>query len=611
MTVDAFPSQYAVDVGLRDGSVVHVRPVRQQDQSDLVAFYSALSDRSRWFRFFSAGVNLERQARRAVDVDYHDTFGLVALTEDAVVGHAQYLRIDADRAEIAFAVADAMQGRGLATVLLAHLAERAHEEGITTLHADVLRDNRRMLDVFRESGFPSSTRVSDEALVVELPASLSPATLQRFDERERAAVVAAVARFLRPRSVAVIGASRRRGTVGGELLHNLVAGGFTGIVHPVNPAADTVQDLTAYPDIGSVPAPVDLALIAVPADAVVDVARACVRAKVPARDRDLRRLRGDRAPPAHASRPSSSHVCRHGGCAWSARTASALLNTDPNVHLNATFAPVAPPAGQRRLPLAERRAGDRGHGAGPRARHRPVVDFVSVGNKADVSGNDLLQYWEQDPTDRRGPPLPRVVRQPARASAASPARVGRRKPIVAVKSGRSRAGARGDRLAHRRPRGRIGRHRGRAVRRRRRHPHRHAGRAVRRRAAAGPPAAAARRTAWASSPTPAARRSCAPTPARPPGSKCGRWRMRPSARLGRIPARGGIDRANPVDMIASATAEHYGTRPRPRIADPARSTRVIAIFIPPLCTRPAEVGAAIAARRGGSRAPSSRSWPSS
>ena len=497
MTVNAFPPQYDVDVGLRDGSVVHVRPVRQQDESDLVAFYSALSDRSRWFRFFSGGVNLERQARRAVDVDYHDTFGLVALTEDAVVGHAQYLRIDGERAEIAFAVADAMQGRGLATVLLAHLAERAHEVGIATLHADVLRDNRRMLDVFRESGFPSSTRVSDEALVVELPASLSPATLQRFDERERAAVgghgvaLPAASVGCRDRCLAPTRDRRRRAAAQPRrrrVHRHRVPGQPQG--------ATTVQDLTAYPDIVSVPGPVDLALIAVPADAVVGVARACVRAKACRLRRGLAPVSPRPAPTARASRPSSSTSAATAGMRLVGPNCLGLLNTDPDVRLNATFAPVAPPAGnvaflsqsgalglavmEQARALRHRPVGFRlDRQQGRRLRQRlPAV--LGAGRRTDVVAA-----------------LPRVVRQPA-AFARIARAVARRKPIVAVKSGRSRAGARADQLPHRRPRGRIRRHRGRAVRRRRRHPHRHAGRDVRRRAAACPASPCRAAAAWAS-----------------------------------------------------------------------------------------------------------------
>jgi acetyl coenzyme A synthetase (ADP forming)-like protein len=438
VTAGAFPAQYDVDVALRDGSIVQVRPVRPQDQDDLAAFYSALSERSRWFRFFSAGVNLERQAQQSVHLDYRDTFGLVAVTEAAIVGHAQYIRMDAERAEIAFAVSDAMQGRGLATVLLAHLAERAHEEGISMLHAEVLRENRRMLDVFRESGFPVASRTSDEALVIELPASLSPSTLERFDERERGAVVAAVTRFLKPHSVAVIGASRRRGTVGGELLHNLLADGFTGTVHPVNPAAEVVQGAVAYPDIESVPGPVDLAVIAVPAEAVIDVARACVRARV----RAAIVISAGFAETGAAGTGREAEllrVCRHGGMRLLGPNCMGLVNTDPTVRLNATFAPVAPPPGHVAF-LSQSGALGLAIMEQARALGIGLSAFVSIGNKADVSGNDFLQYWESDTATDVVLLYLESFGNPHRFGRIARA-VGRNKPIVAVKSGRSGAGA--------------------------------------------------------------------------------------------------------------------------------------------------------------------------
>ena len=164
----------------------------------------------------------------------------------AIIAHAAYVRLDHERAEVAFLVADAWQGRGISTILLAHLAEVAEQHGISTLFAQVLPHNHRMIDVFRESGFPVELRSAPDALEVELPTSLSTAAVERFEERERIGAVAAVRSFLEPRSVAVIGASRRRGTIGGEILHNLLAAEFSGAVYAVNDKADVVQSLPAY-----------------------------------------------------------------------------------------------------------------------------------------------------------------------------------------------------------------------------------------------------------------------------------------------------------------------------------------------------------------------------
>ena len=181
-----------------------------------------------------------------------------------MVGHASYAGAGDGRAEVAFAVADAMQGKGLATILLAHLADAAAEGGIRLFEAEVLPGNHRMVEVFRESGFPVETSSAPGSIHLEFPTSLSPEAQERFEGRDRIAAAAAVGRFLRPSAVAVIGASRSRGTVGGEIFHNLLEAGFEGVVYPVNPAADVVQSVRAYRTITDVPGEVDLAVIAVP-----------------------------------------------------------------------------------------------------------------------------------------------------------------------------------------------------------------------------------------------------------------------------------------------------------------------------------------------------------
>ena len=198
-------------------------------------------------RFFSAGVDLSAAAKWAAQVDYRNRFGLVALTgaDHRIVGHAVYERTGDDRAEVAFEVADVLQGQGLGTILLAHLAEAAEEQGVSVFEAQVLPQNHRMIGVFRESGFGVRMRSQPDLVVVEIPTSLSPDAIKRFEERDRSAAAAALDHFLRPRSVAVIGAGRKRGTVGGEIFHNLLSHAFNGPVHPVNPSADVVQSVPA------------------------------------------------------------------------------------------------------------------------------------------------------------------------------------------------------------------------------------------------------------------------------------------------------------------------------------------------------------------------------
>ena len=293
-----YPAHREADVALRDGSTVRVRPVRPNDREALKKFLERLSPDSRSLRFFSLGVNLDGAAEWAADVDYDLRFGLLALggTRQAVVGHAVWSRADPDddRAEVAFEIADAYQGNGLGTILLAHLAEAAQEKGVSVFEAEVLPHNHRMAEVFRESGFAVRTRSGPDVLRIEFPTEMSDDALERFDERDRTAAAAAVSKFLRPASVAVIGASRERGTVGGEIFHNLIATGFDGAVYPVNPHARR-RPVGARLCLGARhTADVELAVVAVPAP-VRRGRRAAVRGEGRRRPGgDLRRLRGDR-----------------------------------------------------------------------------------------------------------------------------------------------------------------------------------------------------------------------------------------------------------------------------------------------------------------------------
>ena len=246
--------------------------------------------------------------------------GLVALTgvPERVVGHAQYLRDPGGTvAEVAFTVADAFQGRGLGTLLLAHLAEHAHAAGVELLDAEVMSGNRRMIDMFRASGFPVLLRSEGGTHFVRFPASLSPSAIAAFEARQRVAASAVVQSVLSPASIAVIGASRSRGTVGGEVLHHLRAGGYAGRLHVVNRSAAEVQGLPAVPTVADLPEPVELAVIAVPKAARARRGarlRRTGRAGAAGADRRLRggRRRGRRGP-ARAGRHLPGHRHAPGG----------------------------------------------------------------------------------------------------------------------------------------------------------------------------------------------------------------------------------------------------------------------------------------------------------
>jgi acetate---CoA ligase (ADP-forming) len=429
------------DVVLRDGSTVRVRPLRVEDETAMEVFLRGLSQRSRVLRFFSAATDLGGQARRAVDVDGARAHGLVALRGAAgeIVGHAGYVRGEGASAEVAFAIADAYQGRGLATALLGHLAAAAGANGITTLTAFVLPENHRMIEVFRESGFPVEVSAGFDMITVSFPAALGPVGWEHFHRREQTASVAAVASVLAPRSVAVIGASRRRGTVGGELVHNLVSGGFEGVVYPVNPSAAAIQSMPAYRSVADVPGPVEMALIAVPADAVLAVARECGEAGVRSLVVVSAGFSESGAEGADRQRDLLA-VCRQHGMRLVGPNCLGVLNTAADVHMQATFMPRAPAPGNVGF-LSQ--SGGLGIAIVDAANRLALglSAFVSVGNKADLSGNDFIQYWEADPnTDVILMYLESFGN--ARKFARIARRVGRAKPIVAVKSGRSAAGAR-------------------------------------------------------------------------------------------------------------------------------------------------------------------------
>lgn len=430
-----------VDVELRDGSTVRVRPVAPDDAGALAAFLRGLSPDDRRFRFFGS-VDPDESARAMAAADGPDDHGLVALSgiPERIVAHAQYSRPPSGTvAEVAFAVADTLQGRGLGTLLLAHLAEHAHAAGVELLDAHVMADNRRMLEMFRRSGFPTIVRNEGGARYVRFPASLSPGAMEAFEARQRIAAAAVVRRVLAPASVAVVGASRSRGTVGGEVLHHLRDGGYAGRLYAVNHSAAEVQGLRAHPRVGDLPEPVDLAVVAVPAPAVPDIARECGVLGV----RSLVVLSaGFSETGAEGSRAQAElvDVCRSTGMRLVGPNCLGVLNTSREVRLNATFASDMPPAGNvgmlsqsggLGIALLER-AGELGIG---------LSSFVSVGNKADISGNDLLRYWEDDPSTDVVLLYLESFGNP-RAFARVARRLSRAKPIVAVKSGRGTAGAR-------------------------------------------------------------------------------------------------------------------------------------------------------------------------
>ncbi|MGD0980935.1 MAG: GNAT family N-acetyltransferase, partial [Solirubrobacteraceae bacterium] len=561
------------------------------DEAAMLAFLRGLSEESRLLRFFSAGTDLVRQARHFTQADGSEAYGLIATAGGGgeIVGHAAYVRAKPDTAEVAFAIADPRQGRGLATVLLAHLATHAHAQGIETFTAVVRPDNHRMIEVFRESGFLVEVHAGADVICVDLPTELSAAGWERFEQRDQTASVAAVDLVLAPRAVAVVGASRRRGTVGGEILHNILAGDFQGVTYPVNPSAASVQSMRAYPSVLDLPEVPDLAVIAVPATGVVDVARQCGEAGV-------RSLVVISAGFAEVGKEGARRqrelleVCRSFGMRLVGPNCLGVLNTGASVQLNATFMPRTPQSGTVGF-LSQ--SGGLGIAIVDAANRLQLglSAFVSIGNKADLSGNDFIQYWEQDPNTNVI-----VLYLESFGNARKFSRIARRvahtKPIVAVKSGRSAAGARATSS--------------------------HTGALL---AASDVTVDALFRQAGvirtdtlgelfdvaallSSQPAPRGNRVAILTNAGGPGILCAdacstsglevvELTSQLRARLRRfLPAEAGL--GDPVDMVATATATDY-RRAIEAVGRAGVADSIIVIFVPPLVTEAADVADAISA----------------
>jgi acetyl coenzyme A synthetase (ADP forming)-like protein len=440
--VAEYPSEFELDVALRDGGGARIRPIKPEDGPLLVEFFERLGPESRYFRFFRIKETLEpKEVAFFTNVDYSDRMALVAIHDGKMIGLASYdrERDHTGTAEVAFAVADEHQGRGIGTQLLQLLTTHARAHGVERFEAFVLPENRQMMRLFRNSGYELTRTIDEGVFTVDFPVALSEGLLQAEWEREKRAVAASLLPLFFPRSVAVIGASTDPTSIGGRLFHNIISEGFTGPLYPVNPKAKVIGSVRAYPTIGDVPDDVDLAYIVVPQRFVVDVARQCAAAGV----------RGIVVISAGFSETGEEgarletellDIVRDSGMRMVGPNCMGLLNTAPSVRLNGTFAPVYPPAGNVAM---SSQSGALGIAILDYANRNNIgiSQFVSVGNKADVSGNDLILAWEDDPATDVITLYLESFGNPMKFSRLA-RRVGRRKPIIAVKSGRSESGSR-------------------------------------------------------------------------------------------------------------------------------------------------------------------------
>ncbi|MFB9838906.1 bifunctional acetate--CoA ligase family protein/GNAT family N-acetyltransferase, partial [Actinoallomurus acaciae] len=433
-----YPDQWEADVVLADGGTAHLRPIRPDDAGLLREFYARLSPESIYYRFFSPRPRLtDREIEHFTTVDYDNRVALIATIGGAMVAVVRYdrLRPGQDTAEVAFLVEDAHQGRGVASVLLEHIAAAARERGITRFVADVLPENRRMSKVFRDAGYKAEQRYEEGVLALTLDLEPTETSREVMAAREHRAESRSIGRLLSPRSVAVIGASREEHSVGQSVLRNLLAGGFAGPVYPVHPSATAVSSVRAYKTIGDVPGEVDLAVVAVPAEVVGDVVAQCAA-------KDVHGLVvlsagfGETGPEGRERQNELVRLARAGGMRVVGPNCLGIANNANG--LNATLAPTLPrhgpigffsQSGALGITILQW-AAERGLG---------LSTFVSAGNRADVSGNDLMQYWEEDPDTAVVLLYLESIGNPRKFTRLA-RRISRRKPIVAVKSGRTTQG---------------------------------------------------------------------------------------------------------------------------------------------------------------------------
>jgi acyl-CoA synthetase (NDP forming)/GNAT superfamily N-acetyltransferase len=427
------------DVLASDGSVVRIRPLREDDEAALEAMNARVSDESIYLRFFGISRSMADEYTHHLAAEHDGHVALVAEYSGDVVGIASYEVLRTGEAEMAFLLQDSVHGRGIGTLLLEQLAATARENGIERLRADTLGENAKMLRVLADSGFEQARKLDSGVVELVLDTAYHPLTLQRMADRERAAENRSLQRLFAPRAIAVVGAGRSPGGIGHEVLRNVVDGGFTGAVYAVNPHAAQISGVPAYPSIGDVPGTVDLAVIALPAEQVSDVLTECGEAGVNGAV-VLTSGFSELGSTGRELQRQMLAVARRYSIRLIGPNCLGLVNTAPEVSLNATFAEVSPSPGALAIAAQSgavgiavlEHAGRTGLG---------ISEFVSLGNKVDVSGNDVLLHWWADPrTAVIGLYLesfgnPRKFGGLARM-------IGRTKPVLVVKGGRSAGGRR-------------------------------------------------------------------------------------------------------------------------------------------------------------------------
>ncbi|MGW0753641.1 bifunctional acetate--CoA ligase family protein/GNAT family N-acetyltransferase [Streptomyces sp. NPDC002587] len=403
----SYPAHWEADVVLRDGGTARIRPITTADAGRLVSFYEQVSDESKYYRFFAPYPRLsDRDVHRFTHHDYVDRVGLAATIGGEFIGTVRYDRIGADgrpatapadEAEVAFLVQDAHQGRGVASALLEHIGAVARERGIRRFAAEVLPANTKMIKVFTDAGYQQKRSFEDGSVHLTLDLEPTAESLAVQRAREQRAEARSVQRLLAPGSVAVIGVSRSGAGVGAAALRNLRDSGFHGHLYAVNEQVtlDLLDGVRAYRTIDAIGAPVDLAVIAVPADRVPEVVAACgehgVQGLVVLSDGY-----GESGPAGLARQRELVRQVRSYGMRLIGPNAYGVINTAPEVELNASLTPAPLPMRGRIGLFTQSGAIGIALLSALLRRGEGLSSFVSAGNRADVSGNDILQYWYDD-----------------------------------------------------------------------------------------------------------------------------------------------------------------------------------------------------------------------
>ncbi|MFJ9835738.1 GNAT family N-acetyltransferase [Streptomyces sp. NPDC101169] len=410
-----YPAHWEADVVLRDGGTARIRPITADDADRLVSFYEQVSDESKYYRFFAPYPRLSaKDVHRFTHHDFVDRVGLAATIGGEFIATVRYDRIGtdgmaasgpADEAEVAFLVQDAHQGRGVASALLEHVAAVARERGIRRFAAEVLPANTKMIKVFTDAGYTQKRSFEDGVVRLEFDLEPTDRSVAVQRAREQRAEARSVRRLLAPGSVAVVGVGRAPGGVGRGVLGNIREAGYQGRLHAVNKAfaedLEEVDGVPAHRSVRDIEGPVDLAVVAVPAEHVPAVVAECGEHGV----QGLVVLSAGYAESGPEGRERQRALVRQArayGMRIIGPNAFGIINTAPGVRLNASLAPEMPRPGRIGL-FAQ--SGAIGIALLSRLHRRGggvtgvtgVSTFVSSGNRADVSGNDVLQYWYDDP----------------------------------------------------------------------------------------------------------------------------------------------------------------------------------------------------------------------